>query len=701
VTLSRFILSMVTLLALVAGGVLSLAVSSAGGVIVQTGEAARVERARQVSASVDAELGRAEQALEDIERGLAARLIDGRDPDSVARALTFELLAVHPLTDLTFTAAMVERYADGEAILAPNGRWQVRAFRDEQGNVRQRSTRDFTPGAPGDPTLHDTFRAAAREDSRGQTLWSDIAFSDLDAALPPARRRKTLTVQRALASGPAGIAFLGVLRAGLTSETLDGIGSRRAPGDPHQTFICDAAGRLVTRLSPHDGYVALDPEGHPDPDGDLRVAPSAPLPPGIGAALAFARERGDATTAAGKRMLVAGTPTYLTLLPVAPGRAQGWFVGVVVPESAYVGPLATARDRLLLLLLAVVTVMLIVGLAGARTVRRGVDALVRSTEAMRRFRFDAAPPAPAPRFAELGAALDSVERAKTALRAMVKYVPIDLVRRLYEQGRDPVLGASPVELTVMFTDIADFTTHAEALSPQRLAQALGRYLATATTAVEANGGTVDKYIGDALMVLWNAPEPCPDHPAAACRAALACAAATHALVTAVPWREAGLLPWRTRFGLHTDRVLVGNFGAPDRLSYTAMGDGVNLASRLEGLNKVYGTTIIASQPVRDAAGDRFVFRRLDRVAVKGKQRAVWIYELCGAAGDPAVEQRRDELARYEAALEQAQARRFTDALRTLARAPPGPAALLAERCREWLRAPPPRDWDGTWTATSK
>lgn len=403
-------------------------------------------------------------------------------------------------------------------------------------------------------------------------------------------------------------------------------------------------------------------------------------------------------------MVVSGSPYFLTLLPVAEGRAQQWLVGVVVPESYYVGTLAASRDRLLLLLALVVAGIALMGAFGARTVGRGVSALVASTEAMRRFSFEPASGVVSSPFAEVRSALESVERAKTALRAMVKYVPVDLVRRLYESGRDPVLGAEAMEVSLMFTDIADFTTHAESLAPDQLAQALGRYLEVATNAVEQAGGTIDKYIGDALMVLWNAPEPLADHPVAACRAALACAAATRALGTSHWWRSAGLPPWRTRFGLHTDRVLVGNFGAPDRMSYTAMGDGVNLAARLEGLNKVYGTTILVSDEVRRRAGDGFVFRRIDRVAVKGKTQPVDVHELVGRTGDLEIEALRPAIALHEQALAAAFEGRFTDALALIGDVDvTGDSAtkLLATRCRAWIVDPPPAGWDGTWTATTK
>jgi adenylate cyclase len=210
------------------------------------------------------------------------------------------------------------------------------------------------------------------------------------------------------------------------------------------------------------------------------------------------------------------------------------------------------------------------------------------------------------------------------------------------------------------------------------------------------------------MVLWNAPEAVARHPVAACQGALACAAATDALGESAWWRAAALPRWRTRFGLHTGRVLVGNFGAPERLSYTAMGDGVNLAARLEGLNKIYGTSILISEDLRDQIGDAFVVRLIDRVAVKGKARAVRIYELLGAAGDQDAERRRPLVARFEEALAAAHARRFAHALELFAsnsllsrQDRDGPTDVWMARCRGWLVDPPAPDWDGSWTATTK
>jgi adenylate cyclase len=704
-TLPRFFAISVGALALVAGVVLVVTARTASHAVVLIGEAARDQRAAQVARAVEEDLGAGERAISDFEQAFAADAIvrahlptrranaEARpfDQADLRRYLTAELIAVHGLTDLTLTWGTFERYdQDGAMVLGPTGRGQLCVYRQPSGTIQSRASSTTV-----DPTQHDTFRAAAQRDNQGRALWSDLAFSELDAALPEARRRQTMTVQKALFDARG--AFIGVLRAGIVSGTLDRMGLERRAGDPHRLFIADSAGRLITRLAPDDPYRVIDQAGRPDPDGDLRVQPRL-LPAPIAAALAFARAGGTG----GTRVTAQGQAYLATLLPIAAGRAQGWLVGIVVPEAFYVGGLIAARDRLLAALAAIMLAIAVAGLLGARTIARGVATLIHSTEAMRRFEFDAAS-IQSP-FGEVRDALGSVERAKTALRAMVKYVPVALVRRLYESGRDPVPSAELTEVSVMFTDIADFTTHAESLPPARLAEALSLYLAAATAAVEATGGVVDKYIGDALMVLWNVPSPVGDHPAAACRAALACAAATQTLGASAAWRQAGLPPWHTRFGLHAGTVLVGNFGAPDRLSYTAMGDGVNLAARLEGLNKVYGTTILVSQTIRDAAGDHFLFREVDRVAVKGKSRAVAIFELMDTVDAPAAVAKRTLIDRYTAALRAARERRFQAALALLEgpqHAGDRPSQVLAGRCRAWLEAPPPPTWDGTWVATSK
>jgi adenylate cyclase len=693
-TLPRFFAFVVVALALLAGAVLLVAVRTANQAVIKVGETARNDTATRIAAALESDLGTAERAVADFEQALTVSAVVVGDPIAVRRYLTAELIALRGLTDLTLTGGLFKRYEDdGTMVLWAQGRRQIAVFREHDGQIGARLLTDVAADSAADPTRHDTLRTAAHQEWRGRSLWSDLSYREGDAALPAGLRRKVMTVQKAIFD-PQG-KFVGVLRAGITSDTLDRFASMKSSDDPHRLFICDAGGRLVTRLQKTDLYTAVDEEGRPDPDGDLRVVP-ATIPPPIQAALDLAR----GGTVGGARLDVDGEHYFVTLVPVAQGRAQQWLVGIVVPASAYVGVIAHARDRLLGLMVLVVLVIAAVGLGGARTVGRGMRTLVTATEGMRRFTFDAAP-VQSP-FAEVRGALGSVERAKTALRAMVKYVPVGLVRRLYESGRDPVLGADLLDVSLMFTDIADFTTHAEKLPPPLLADALGRYLQAATAAVEALGGTVDKYIGDALMVIWNAPDPVADHAVAACRAALTCAAATDQLGRSPWWQKAGLAPWRTRFGLHAAQVMVGHFGAPDRLSYTAMGDGVNLAARLEGLNKVYGTTILVSEEIRNRVGERFLFRRVDRVAVKGRNQSIFIFELLGVAGDPLATGHLARLTAYEDALAAAHRREFQEALDLLAPLTDDAAgAVLADRCRHWKQEPPPADWDGTWVAASK
>jgi adenylate cyclase len=297
------------------------------------------------------------------------------------------------------------------------------------------------------------------------------------------------------------------------------------------------------------------------------------------------------------------------------------------------------------------------------------------------------------RFSDINRVLSSLERAKTAMRSMGKYVPLDLVRRLYHRGEEPRLGGEATELSVLFTDIQGFTAFAESADGDTVAARLGAYMHVMATVIQREKGTIDKFIGDSVMAFWNAPEPVPGHEACACSAALACREALDALYRSPEWD--GLPGFETRFGLHHCIASVGHFGSPERFNYTAIGDGINLASRLESLNKHYGTAIIASAGIREAAGPDFLFRHLDRVAVKGKTQWLDIYELIGPATS------RSTVTIYEQALDAWFQADFLRAL-TLAETQPAdpPSLFLAARCRRFLSSPP-AGWDGIYAFDSK
>ncbi|HEX4085540.1 MAG TPA: adenylate/guanylate cyclase domain-containing protein, partial [Chthoniobacteraceae bacterium] len=297
------------------------------------------------------------------------------------------------------------------------------------------------------------------------------------------------------------------------------------------------------------------------------------------------------------------------------------------------------------------------------------------------------------RLSDINRVLDSLERAKTAMRSMGKYVPLDLVRRLYHRGEEPQLGGEATEISLLFSDIQGFTSFADGTDPDIVANYLGNYLQVMVSTIQGARGTIDKFIGDSVMAFWNAPEPVRGHAALACRAALECRKALNALYLSPQWD--GMPGFETRFGLHACVASVGHFGSPDRFNYTAIGDGVNLASRLESLNKYYGTHIIVSEDIRNAAGEGFVFRRLDRVAVKGKSACLDIYELIGDDGTPRY------VAAYEQALKAWLCGDFAQALAIAGTQPGDPASVfLAARCREYIEEPP-AEWAGVYAFETK
>ena len=296
---------------------------------------------------------------------------------------------------------------------------------------------------------------------------------------------------------------------------------------------------------------------------------------------------------------------------------------------------------------------------------------------------------------------DTTMKMKRSLRSFGKYVPQDVVRDLIVSGEEAVLGGRNRELTVLFSDIAGFTNFAEKMSPNELVEILGEYLQGMSQAIRGEQGTVDKFIGDAVMAFWGAPKDVPDHAKAACRGALAMQARLAELQ--LGWDERGLPKLATRIGLNTGNVLVGNIGAPTRMNYTVMGDAVNLASRLEALNKQYGTTIMLGEATAELVAEDFVLRPLEWVAVKGKEQAVLIHELLGEEVDVTTE---GAIQVYREALHRYRNRDFREAARLFGVADEAfggdaPSQLLKERCETYSLSAPPEGWDGRYVMTTK
>ncbi|OOG68521.1 Adenylate cyclase 1 [Ensifer sp. M14] len=222
----------------------------------------------------------------------------------------------------------------------------------------------------------------------------------------------------------------------------------------------------------------------------------------------------------------------------------------------------------------------------------------------------------------------AMNRARDAIFTFALYVPRELVRKGIESGQFGGRAAWRQEVTALFTDIYDFTTLSEQHAPEEVVAMLSEYFDIFSEVVDAHDGTIIQFLGDSVFAMWNAPAPDERHAENACRCALAVEARLQAFNEAQ--RRKGLPEFRTRFGIHTGTAVVGSVGAKERLQYTAMGDTVNVASRLEGMNKNYGTTIMASGAVVAQASDAITFRPLGSAQAKGRATALEIYEVVSA-----------------------------------------------------------------------
>ena len=285
-------------------------------------------------------------------------------------------------------------------------------------------------------------------------------------------------------------------------------------------------------------------------------------------------------------------------------------------------------------------------------------------------------------------------REKAHLRAVFsQYVSRTVVDRILADPARAKLGGERKELTVLFSDIRGFSALSEGMGPEALAGFLGEYLTPMTELVLESGGTLDKYIGDAVMAIWAAPVDVPDHAARACDVALRMQEALAGLNK--KWRAQGKPEIAIGIGINTGAMSVGNMGTPQRFDYTVLGDQVNLGARLEALTKEYGVDILVGEATAKAAGAAFVFREVDVVRVKGRAGAAAVYELVGRAGAKTDARFADALAAYR--------RRDFQAARSLFSALTNDptADVMAKRCADLASAPPPDDWDGVYEQRNK
>ena len=478
---------------------------------------------------------------------------------------------------------------------------------------------------------------------------------------------------------------VGVLAIMIQYERLSRFLAGLAVGKTGSAFI----------LSEKDGVIAApDAEADETTPADFEHQPLLPVAEGALAG-AISSHGPGLRNPNSMRHVVDGSAYAVTLTPLA---FSDWVLATVLPETEFLGPIEATTRRLGaglavgLLVFAALSILL---------ARRFIAAPLATVAGELRHveNFDLTQvKRHSSRLKEIDALSDAISRMASGLSAFGKYLPADLVRTLVAEGIEARPGGSNRQITIFFADIAGFTGLSERFG-DKIVPLLGSYLDLLSRTVGEHRGTVDKFIGDAVMAFWGAPADNPDHALAACRAALAC---ERGLKSARIFDDYGR-PLKMRIGLNSGKALVGNIGSDNRLNYTAIGDTVNLASRLESTNKIYGTTIIIGEATRREASDRIVVRELDMIAVYGRTEGTAIFELLGLAEEgPAPEW----ALLYEAGLCDYRTLAFERAIERFTgagslRGGDKAAALMIERCLAFLREEPAPDWVGTTVLDTK
>ena len=315
---------------------------------------------------------------------------------------------------------------------------------------------------------------------------------------------------------------------------------------------------------------------------------------------------------------------FATYQPLTHDAGNTWHITIIVPGDDIVEPLKKASlQAFILTIISLLAGIMVVRYISQR-ISRPIIQLADEAKAITELNLTQ-PSKINTIIREISYMNEAFSALRSSLKSFQRYVPSSLVKKLISSGKIAEVDGENIELSFLFSDISNFTHLAEHTDPQQLMQFLSEYFETMTQAVTQANGTLDKYIGDAVMAFWNAPLPVPDHALRACQTAVDML--NRMQVLNQKWIKQGLPKLAIRIGINSGFAIVGNVGSRERLNYTAIGDNVNLGSRLEALNKIYGTQIIVSQTTYEWVKNHFTFRFLDQVAVRGKEQGVAIYEL--------------------------------------------------------------------------
>jgi adenylate cyclase len=559
--------------------------------------------------------------------------------------------------------------------LPPGAYYVVRTIEGRAGAGIER----YTYYAQDERLLIQEFVGLSRFDPRDRPWYEAALATDgiarTDVYLFNSVDQPGLTFSQRVTDGSGNV--IGVFGADILTTTFSDFLAAHKVGERGVLFIFDGAGKVVAypeaakMVTREGGQVVVTDISSIEDDRVLRAV----------------RER---HAGHGDRFRTVSEETGRTQLAsftyLGTELGQNWTIGVLVDEDEFVAPLRHASTIILAVGLGTLLIACLYIMYVSRLLTRPIAALIQETRRLRRFELDT-PFHLHTRISEIYALIEALSAMKAALRSFGRYVPKEIVRDLVARGDDVAVGGGRRTVTVMFTDIAGFTKTTETWAPERVLDDLSEYFETLSTAILSYRGTIDKFIGDGIMAFWNAPTSDMQHAAHACLAALACRAIGRQR------RSESADAFHTRFGLHTGTAVVGNVGSQERLQYTALGSMVNLTSRIEALNKQFGTEILISETVESAVRGAFELRPLGKVVAFGTSQPIEIFELLGTVGKdssyPVSLEERDRIQLWTNAYTAYTQRRWpraSDAFAAyLARYPDDRAAALMQgKCRSYL-----------------
>ena len=392
---------------------------------------------------------------------------------------------------------------------------------------------------------------------------------------------------------------------------------------------------------------------------------------------------------------------YLTYLsPLQNITSQNWTMGIAIPINDLIGNQVKLFNEIIYSSLYFLILGVLFFYIYGRRVSLHIARITKDMDKTAALKLVKAMQYPDSRIKEVSRMYDSLLKLTIAVESFKSYLPLPVLRTLFSQSKKAQIGGESKEITIMFTDIASFTTIMERMDASKLVDHMDSYFTLLCESIDGTSGIVDKFIGDAVMAFWGAPNDLENQAAAACRSALLIQAGLRELEPI--WGQQGLPALHTRIGIHKGAAIVGNVGYDDRFSYSALGDSVNLSSRLEGLGKIYGCNIIVSDTVYEDNQTEFCFLPLDIVAVAGQKKTVRIYELHGDSAQ--IDQYASYVAQFDHAfsfyIEGDFATALTHFIRIEQQFSRQVHRIIIERCEQFIESPPAK-WDGAWNYQSK